>query len=178
MKRLSIERADILGHSHGGRVSIALAAHRPQLLHRMVLVDSAGIRAPRTLSLRLRGLTARTARRVLSNRLAGEPGRRALQSLYARMGMSDYANAGPLRATLVRIVNEDLTGLLSSIAAPTLVVWGADDRETPPWMGEQIASGIADSRLVVLPDAGHYAYIDRPEPFLTHVLEFLQPPDA
>ena len=173
MQRLEIGRAHLLGHSHGGRISIALAAGCPQTVERLVLVDSAGIRPPRTLSLRARGLLARTARRVLTHRLAGEPGRRTLAALYQRLGMSDYANAGALRATFVRLVNEDLSGLLPSICAPTLVVWGEDDRETPLWMGRRMANEIPGAELVVLPHAGHYSYLDQPRAFEQRVLAFL-----
>jgi pimeloyl-ACP methyl ester carboxylesterase len=173
MQRLGIARAHLLGHSHGGRVSIALAARRPMLVDRLVLVDSAGIRPPRTMALKMRGLIARTARRVLSQRFAGAAGQRSLQALYQRMGMADYADAGPLRATFVKIVNENLTPILSSIAAPCLVIWGDRDEETPVWMGKQLAEEIPDSRLCVLPNAGHFAYLDQPQAFLSSVLKFL-----
>jgi pimeloyl-ACP methyl ester carboxylesterase len=174
MARLGIERAHLLGHSHGGRVGIALAAQAPEAVDRLVLVDSAGIRPPRTLALRTRGLVARTGRRLLAHPLAGEPGRRALVALYRRLGMTDYANAGPLRATFVRIVNEDLSGLLPSITVPTLVIWGGRDRETPLWMGEQMARAIPNARLCLLPQAGHFSYLDDPRTFEQHVLGFLQ----
>jgi pimeloyl-ACP methyl ester carboxylesterase len=173
MQRLGIERAHFLGHSHGGRVSIALAAKAPEAVDRLILVDSAGIRPPRTLTLRSRGLMARTARRVLSHRLAGKPGRRALAAIYLRLGMSDYASAGPLRPTFVRLVNEDLSGILSAICAPTLVVWGADDRETPLWMGRRMAMEISGAEILVLSSAGHYSYLDQPRPFEDRVLAFL-----
>ena len=173
LQRLGIEHAHLLGHSHGGRVGIAIAAQYPQLVDKLVLVDSAGIRPPRTLRLRLRGATARAGRQLLSHRLAGAPGRRALHALYTSLGMSDYANAGPLRATFVRIVNEDLSGRLPAIAAPTLVVWGSGDTETPLWMGERMAQTIPNARLVILENAGHYCFLDSPRSFEASVLDFL-----
>jgi len=171
--RLDVEHAHLLGHSHGGRVAIALAAQYPKLVDKLVLVDSAGIRPPRTLRLRLRGATARAGRRLLSHRLAGAPGRRALHALYNRLGMSDYANAGPLRSTFVRIVNEDLSRRLPAIAAPTLVIWGSRDAETPLWMGERMAQSIPNARIVILENAGHYCFLDSPRSFEASVLGFL-----
>lgn len=171
--KLGVERTHLLGHSHGGRVSIALAAGHPQVVDRLVLANSAGIRPPRTFRLRTRGFIARTVRRVLGHRLAGRPGQRALAALYGRMGMSDYANAGPLRATLVRIVNEDLSERLPRIQAPTLVLWGTRDRETPLWMGERMAKSIPNSRLVALAGAGHFSFLDERPAFEEQVLAFL-----
>jgi pimeloyl-ACP methyl ester carboxylesterase len=173
MQRLEIDRAHLLGHSHGGRVGIALAAEAPDAVDRLVLVDAAGIRPPRTLTLRARGLLARNARRLLSHPMAGAPGRRALSALYHRLGMADYASAGPLRATFVRVVNEDLRPLLPAISAPTLVIWGEQDRDTPLWMGRLMAREIPDAELVVLSPAGHYAYLDQPQAFAERVLAFL-----
>jgi pimeloyl-ACP methyl ester carboxylesterase len=173
LERVGWQRAHLLGHSHGGRVSIAVAAQTPDVVDRLILVDSAGIRPPRTRALRLRGLVARNARRVLSHRLAGARGARYLDALYRQLGMSDYASAGPLRATFVRIVNEDLTQLLPRIAAPTLVVWGADDNETPLWMGRQMAIDIPNATLMVLANAGHFSYIDARGEFEQQALNFL-----
>jgi len=173
LDRINWPRAHLLGHSHGGRVSIAVAAQTPAVVDRLVLVDSAGIRPPRTLALRTRGLIARTARRVLGHALTGATGRRILGATYRRLGMSDYASAGELRATFVRIVNEDLSGLLPRIAARTLVVWGAKDIETPLWMGLQMARDIPNAKLVVLPGAGHYSYLEAPQRFEQQVREFL-----
>ena len=178
MRRLGIGQAHVLGHSHGGRVAIALASESPELVDHLVLVDSAGIRAPRTLRLRSRGLVARSARRLLSHPLAGQTGRRALARVYSWLGMSDYASAGPLRATLVRIVNEDLSGLLPQISAPTLVVWGAQDRETPLWMGRQMARTIPGAEFLLLERAGHFSYLERPEAFQARLLDFLSEPVA
>lgn len=173
MARLGVERAHLLGHSHGGRVSIRIAAQTPHLVAGLVLVDSAGIRPQRTAGLRLRGWTARSGRRILGHQLAGRAGQQALAALYGKLGMSDYRDAGPMRATFVKVVNEDLSALLPSVQAPTLIIWGALDRETPLWMGEQMTRQIPDSRLVVLPAAGHYAYLDDRPAFDREVIQFL-----
>jgi pimeloyl-ACP methyl ester carboxylesterase len=173
MRRLGWSKAHILGHSNGGRIGIALASRSPAMIDHLVLVDSAGIRPPRSAALRARGLLAKSARRVLAHPAAGVSGRSLLHALYRRLGMADYASAGDLRPTFVRIVNEDLSPLLPGIAAPTLVIWGSNDAETPLWMGEQLAREIPAARLVVLPAAGHYCYLDAPERFRQELLAFL-----
>ena len=73
---LGLERPSIIGHSHGGRTAIFLAAHHPELIDKLVLVDAAGIRAPRTLRWYRRVAMAKLAKNVL--RQPRSPGQRAL----------------------------------------------------------------------------------------------------
>lgn len=173
MQRLEIEHADLLGHSRGGAIGIVLAAQSPNLIDRLVLVGSAGLRAPRTLALRLRGQTARNARRLLDRPLTGRAGRRVLNWLYGQLGMSDYRDAGPLRATFVKMVNQDLRLLLPQIQAPVLLLWGARDQETPLWMGRQMAAAIPKAELVVFEQAGHFVFLEEREAFNHTLLGFL-----
>ncbi len=43
MDELDIEEVILIGHSHGGRVSIVLGSDYPDLVKKMILIDSAGI---------------------------------------------------------------------------------------------------------------------------------------
>ena len=63
---------------------------------------------------------------------------------------------------------------LSAIACPTLILVGAQDRGTPPELAQEIAAGIADSRLVVVPDCGHLSTIERPEAVTKALVEWMQ----
>ena len=59
-----------------------------------------------------------------------------------RFGSEDYRAAGRLRPTFLRVVNEDLRALLPAIQAPTLLIWGDEDRETPLAQGQLMAQAI------------------------------------
>ena len=52
---------------------------------------------------------------------------------------------------------------LAGIRCPTIVVVGDNDQLTPPDLAEEIADGITDARLVVIPDFGHLSPLERPE---------------
>jgi pimeloyl-ACP methyl ester carboxylesterase len=174
---LGVERVSIVGHSHGGRIAIQLAAHHPELVERLVLVDAAGVRAPRTLGWYRRVARAKLAKHVL-NRL-GEPGRALGRRLVGRSASGDYAATDPaLRATFVKLVNTDLTGVMGRIRAPTLLVWGDQDAETPLSDGETMERLIPDAGLVVFEGAGHFAYADQPQRFATIARHFLAEPPA
>ena len=64
-----------------------------------------------------------------------------------------------LRPIFVRIVNEDLTESAQPIACPTLLLWGTDDTETPPWLGSRYKEIIgARATLELLPHKDHFPY--------------------
>jgi UDP-N-acetylmuramoyl-tripeptide--D-alanyl-D-alanine ligase len=168
-----IERATFIGHSRGGAISIVLAATRPELVERLVLVDSAGIRPRRGPAYRARVAAFKAGRRIVAMPLLRD--RRDVQEWFGRrFGSVDYRQAGALRGTLVRVVNEDLRPLLPRIGAPTLLIWGERDEETPLSDGQFMERQIPDAGLVVFPAAGHFAYADDPRRFCRVVSYFLK----
>lgn len=159
-KKLEINRATVVGHSFGGRVAIVLAASNEPWVANLVLIAAAGIRPRRNLRYHARRLIALTARKLLGW-CPKNIREQALQRTYAWLSMTDYARAGHLRATFVRVVNEDLTEYLKEISIPTLLIWGRNDTEVPVRAGEEMASHISDSRLEIL-DAAHYPFVEAP----------------
>jgi pimeloyl-ACP methyl ester carboxylesterase len=171
MDSLGIERASIVGHSNGGRVAIRMASTEPQRVEKLVLVDSAGIRAKRTLRWYRRVAMAKLGKHAA--RLLGRPGERLRDLLVARAGSTDYLAAGEMRPTLVRLVNADLRKHLPRIAAPTLLIWGSQDTDTPVSDARAMERLIPDAGLVVFESAGHYSYLDQPARFAKVVSHFL-----
>jgi pimeloyl-ACP methyl ester carboxylesterase len=168
---LEIEQADFIGHSFGGKIAIQLAATTPNLVRRLILVDSSGIRGPVSLKRQARVLLFKTARRVVRALPVRRPDLQ--DSLERRFGSEDYRQAGALRPTLVRLVNEDLRPLLPRIAAPTLLIWGERDDATPLADGQLMEREIPDAGLVAFPGAGHYSYADDPGRFCRVAAHFL-----
>jgi pimeloyl-ACP methyl ester carboxylesterase len=176
LRALALPPATVVGHSHGGRTGVALAARHPTLVQKLVLVDSAGLVPPRGPGYYLRVCSVKGARRVLAL-----PGLRrwrqsALQRLYQAVGSRDYQAATDpvLRATFVRLVNEDIRSLLPQIVCPTLLIWGGADAETPLRDGQVMERLIPDAGLVVFDGAGHFAYLDRLEQFCRVVTHFVE----
>jgi pimeloyl-ACP methyl ester carboxylesterase len=61
------------------------------------------------------------------------------------------------------LIDFDLSGSLEAVDVPALVVVGDRDRLTPPAAARSMAEKIPDSRLLVLEDAGHCAFLERHE---------------
>lgn len=76
--------------------------------------------------------------------------------------------------------NPKLRARLERIDVPTLVLWGASDRIVTPDYGRAYAQAITGAAFRVLPDTGHYPYLEQPAAFTEAVTAFLQgvPRDA
>lgn len=66
----------------------------------------------------------------------------------------------------------DTRDLLPTIAVPTLVLWGDDDRRSPISVAEQLREAIPGAELRVIPNAGHVSNMERPKEFNAHVRRF------
>jgi pimeloyl-ACP methyl ester carboxylesterase len=62
---------------------------------------------------------------------------------------------------------------LHRVAAPTLLVWGKDDRLVPPAHADEFARRIAGARVETVDRAGHAPHLERPEPVARLVRDFL-----
>jgi pimeloyl-ACP methyl ester carboxylesterase len=172
LDELEVPRAHLVGHSHGGRVSIAIAAERPERVERLLLVDSAGLRPKRGWEYRRRVAVAKLGR--VAAKLGGPPGRRLQERLRARVASRDYLEASEaMRGTFRAVIAADLSDRLPRITAPTLLVWGDRDDDTPLWMANRMEELIPDAGLVVLEGAGHYSYADSPGQFGAVARRFL-----
>jgi pimeloyl-ACP methyl ester carboxylesterase len=176
MDELGLERPSIVGHSMGARIAIHLASHHPERVDKLILVDAAGIRPSRGLGYYRRVALAKAAKHAA--RFLGRPGRALRKRVLAATASSDYANAGPLRPTFVKLVNEDLTPLLGQIRASTLLIWGDQDDTTPLSDGQTMERLIPDAGLVILQGAGHFSYLDQPQRFGRVAAHFLAEPVA
>ena len=146
-----------IGHSFGARIGLQLAARHPALLAGLVLIAAAGLPPRRSL-----GARASRAMRRWSFRLARAfvPEGAARERLRQRFGSADYrsADAG-LRPILVKAVSENLASVARMVRCPTLLLFGHQDRETPPEIGERFAALIPQSRLVVLRGFDHWTVL-------------------
>jgi len=160
IEAVGIGPCHVVAHSLGGYLTISLAAARPDLVRRLVLVAPAIIAGHRPLRAYPLALVA-----------AGLAARPSFLPLLAL----DSLRAGPLTILRAarRLLADDVRERLGTVAAPTLLVWGSRDALVPPSLGPQVCAALRDATLLVLPGAGHVPNYDRPGEFNAAVLAFL-----
>lgn len=136
----------LLGHSFGGQIAINFAARYPHRIKKLILIGSAGIR--------YKSVKARLFL-PLAKQLRFLPKKLKLFS-YRLIGETDYINSGPvMKETMKLILSEDQQINLKKIVAPTLLIWGENDRYTPLKQGQLMQKLIPNSRLEVFPRGSH-----------------------
>jgi proline iminopeptidase len=194
---LSLEPADILGHSAGCPVALLHAARYPDAVRRLVLVTPSG---------RPFGWSADDLETIRAKR-SGEPWfadadeaaeiaptanpalRRELDRVmrplwYGRWDDRTQAHADSadeqvsLRAAAGYVPGPDYDAgaalaSLKGITASVLVVVGELDAMTGVSVGDRFAGTLPDARVAVIPGAGHFPWVDAPDAFRDAVAAFL-----
>lgn len=190
---MNLERVTLVGHSLGGHWTSAFALAHPDRVARLVAVDSAAMTlAPPLYRLPLRMLGVRRAFENYARADDPEAAQRALwrEALLDREqitpefleAVSDYDTMGdptavPYTVGAYRgVLRASLRASLHRIRAPTLIVWGAQDRATPVDQGLLLARTLPDARLLLFEDCGHVPFIQEPDRFDRAVAQFLAEP--
>jgi pimeloyl-ACP methyl ester carboxylesterase len=172
---LQVPHVDMLvGHSHGGRVALKSAVSQSERIRKLLLIGSAGVRLPLSLRKRIRVSIFKVCKKLLTLICWSTAQRaRALEWLRGQFGSADYRAAGAMRDTMISVIQEDLTPILPQIRQSTLLIWGAEDTDTPLRAARILEKAIPDAGLVVWEKAGHYAFLDRPDQFERVSIHFL-----
>lgn len=159
VKDNNIDNPALMGHSFGGRISIIYASRNE--VSRLVLVDAAGIKPDRPFKYYWKVYTFKTLKWLCNTFLPKSTAQAIIDKRRKGAGSSDYNNASPMmRAILSKVVNEDLTHLLSKIKAPTLLFWGNLDTATPLSDAKTMERLIPDAGLVVAHGTGHFSFLE------------------
>ncbi|MFP8490021.1 alpha/beta fold hydrolase [Gracilimonas sp. Q87] len=172
IKQLPHEKVDVLVHSFGGRIILKLLARGFGKTHidKVLITGGAGMKPKRSMRYYIRKYTAKTLKApfmMLPVNLRGK----ALSwlrstSLWKSLGSSEYSElSGVMRETFVKSVTEYLEPTLPEISHEVLLIWGRNDDATPVYQGQRIEKGIENAALVIIEDAGHYAFLDKPKQF-------------
>ncbi|MHB8440110.1 MAG: alpha/beta fold hydrolase [Acidimicrobiales bacterium] len=154
----------VVGHSLGGRVGLALAHARPDVVAGLVLTGSP--LAPRPGAGAGVGVgVARGYRLVRAARRIHMVSERRLEAARRKYGSADYRNAqGVMRDVLVRMVSEHYDDKLAALRVPVELVWGERDHDIPLAVAEAIAARVKAAQLTVCPDVGHLLPTEAPGP--------------
>ena len=181
-------KADLLGHSMGGKAAMQLALTHGPLIRRLVVADVAPVayRHDQTqyiTAMRSLDLTNLTSRGEADRRLTAvldDPALRAffLQSLdlKAEGGPRWRLNFDVLEAEMPKIVG--WPGAPGPFDGPALFLTGADSHYVKPEYRDTIRALFPKARFAKLPGAGHWLHADKPREFEETVRVFLNAPSA
>lgn len=175
IEKLNLKKLSLIGHSFGGRIIIKMANRKLNFdLDKIVLIDAAGIRPKKSLAVQIKVKSFKIARFIFENTVLGKMYPNFINNMRKKSGSADYNMASVrMREILVKVVNEDLTNLLSNIKNRTLLIWGDKDDATPISDAHLMNKLIADSRLVVVENTGHYSFLENSTLVNTEIQKFL-----
>ena len=165
----------VVGHSMGGAIALRYAAQRPLRMQRLVLIDAAGILHPQVITKFQAGSLAVSTSGVHQTRGLIERWSGKLLEQAERLPVSgiDIANAamgrdlvlqgGPEKIAALQLAGEDFSSAISSVTAPTLVLWGEHDLIAPLRTGKVLAARMQRARLEIISDAAHEPMLDQPQ---------------
>jgi len=160
----------LVGHSFGGQLATVLAAKKPELVSKLILIDSSGI---------LDFIPSKVFKRWLFKILAKLFFFLAYVPLFKRaiyklIRERDYIEANPAQQKTMRnVLNYSVLPLLNKITIPTLIIWGKDDLTTPLRIGKLFAKKIPNNIFKVLP-ARHSPVYTHPDLVVKEILSFLK----
>ncbi len=184
--QLGLGAVHLGGSSMGGFIAAQFAATHPDAVRSLWLLDAAGAAMARDTELINRYVA--TGEMPLLVRRAADYGallaavtyRRpllphSLRLALGRRAAADYA----LHSRIFREIGVESPPLderYAAIRAPTLIVWGREDRILNPAAGEFMRARVPRSRLRLMDATGHLPMIERPAATAADLLAFLADP--
>jgi 3-oxoadipate enol-lactonase len=173
--------AIVLGNGYGGFVALQMAVRHPDIAARLILADCGaafsepGREAFRNMAAasKAKGLAAITD--VAMRRLFA-PEFQAQHPDLMRDRREAFLKTEPdvFRAACDALAELDLRPELEKVKLPVLVLVGEHDEATPPPMSYELAAGLPQARLLVIPGCAHVPQLQSPEVFLEAIGDFLR----
>ena len=177
---LGLSRVDVVGLSMGAQAALAMALEHPDRLGKLIVIDSAGLGRDFPLVFKLANVP-------LFGRLIVKPNRWGQDNYFKTMEVvdSDFVEASAYKQYAYDVTLSDghgramrsslaaITSImgqksiftdeeLASITAPTLAIWGAEDRVFPVEHGYRLAHLLPNVSLHIIEDARHVPFLDHP----------------
>ncbi len=185
MKAIGVPKASLVGQSMGAQVALSLAVQNPQSVDRLVLVNGGSFRSGSATS---NAAPPDWHARQIANAGTLSESREYLEKLYydhslitdelVERNLILRLRSAHTIESMQLASDRGLGGLteeqVRGIKAPTLLVWGANDKLSPPANADKLNAVIQDSRKVLIDKAGHYPFLEHPDKFNQVVLQFLK----
>jgi pimeloyl-ACP methyl ester carboxylesterase len=183
---LQIKEATIIGFCLGGWIAAEMAVRNPERVGRLVMIGAGGLQVKGALNadlfmysqnrdggimLELRELLFGNPKSEIANALVPD-GRVSVGDEVRRY--KGLTTAGRVGWEPPYFLDQKLQKRLHRITAPTLLLWGEQDRLIPLANGKAYKAGIAKATLQTIKSAGHSVHIEKPDECLAHIVSFLE----
>lgn len=183
---LQIKAATIVGFCMGGWIAAEMAVRNPERVGKLVMIGAGGLQVKGALNadlfmysqnrdggvmLELRELLFADPKGKLANTIVPD-GRVSVGDEVRRY--KSLTIAGRVGWEPPYFLDMKLQRRLHRVSAPTLLLWGAQDRFIPLANGKAYAAGIPQAKLHTIKGAGHSAHIEQPDECLKLIAPFLE----
>jgi len=185
MNALKIERAPIIGNSFGGQVAIKLAIDFPERVSGLVVIGSAPVVHSIFAPMPVEGV------KLIGGYYRGEGGptldkmRQILKTLVFDQSLITEAMVreryeASADSEMVKVYSgppparQDLTPEFGKVKAPTLVIWGMDDRAGALDVGLLMVRAFQNAEMHIFGRCGHWAQVEHADEFNDLVLAFFR----
>ena len=177
LRALKVDEAVLVGHSFGGMVACEMAAAYPRRAKRLALIDPIGFwrdgeRVQNWMMVNPAELPAWVFR---------DPSGEAARRMFGPSEPLEAAAAARVRLTWTMgatgkftwpIPDKGLKKRIHRVTAPTLLVWGKEDRLVPPVYADEFARRLGDARVQTVDGAAHAPHLEQPERVARMIREF------
>lgn len=174
LNEMHIPKAILVGHSMGSAIALWMGIHHPQRVLGLGLLGS-GPRLPvdptlleetgypSTFPNAVEKIIRRSFSRSTERKLVETAKERILET-----------RPTVLHGDFLACEKFNIAGQLPQISAPAMILCGEDDKMIPCRLSKQLAEGIADADLEIIPEAGHMLMIEKPEALASQLRPFLE----
>jgi 3-oxoadipate enol-lactonase len=174
------QEAIVLGNGYGGFVALQMAIRHPRIATKLILADCGaafsepGREAFRNMAAaaKAKGLAAITdvaMRRLFAPEFQGEHP----DLMSDRREAFLKTDPEVFREACAALAELDLRPELSKVKVPVLVLVGEHDEATPPPMSHELAAGLPQAQLEIIPGCAHVPQLQSPKIFLEVISDFL-----
>lgn len=187
LDKLNITRVHLIGNSMGGHSAVAFALAYPQAANRIILMGGGTGGASPFVPMPTEGIK-------LLQSVYRQPSQENVEKMmdvfvYDPKDLTPELIVGRLENILINQEHlknfikslelnprqfPDVTDCLSSISAPTLIIWGRNDRFVPMDLGLRLLANIPNSELHIFNNCGHWVQWEHADRFNTLVLDYLK----
>lgn len=175
---LGLASVPVIGTSFGGMMACELAAHRPERVSKMVLLDPIGLWRDDAPVAPYMVMSPEKLLATLYKHLDAAPVQKAIKM------PEDPKEAAVVTADLIwalgatgkfvwPIPDKGLKRRLHRVTADTLIVWGEDDALVSSIYAKEFAARIAKARVEIIKDCGHVPQVERLDVLRPMVTSFL-----